>query len=78
MSAKLGQSLAPELTPTIASVESLRRGVCKWPIGTPKTPGFGFCGRPAGVHHYCVFHQGKAYRAPVIVVSGKQIRDSWL
>jgi hypothetical protein len=78
LSGKLGQPLAPELTATIATVESLRRGVCKWPIGTPKTPEFGFCGRPSGISNYCTFHAGRAYRAPVIVVSGKSIKDSWL
>jgi hypothetical protein len=78
LSGKLLQPLAPELTPTIASVESLRRGVCKWPIGTPSMPGFGFCGRPCGIANYCAFHMGRAYRAPVIMVSGKSIKDSWL
>ena len=78
MSAKLLQPLAPELSPTIADVENLRRGVCKWPIGTPKTPAFGFCGRPSGVSNYCLFHQSKAYRAPVVMLSGKMIKDSWL
>jgi hypothetical protein len=78
LSGKLALPLAPELTPTIASVERLRRGVCKWPIGTPKAPDFGFCGRPSGARNYCVFHMGRAHRAPVIVVSGKSIKDSWL
>ena len=42
----------------------LEAGMCRWPIGTPKTPGFGFCGcrvtDEAGVpifgRSYCAAH----------------------
>lgn len=78
MAEKLQRPLAPELTPTISTVMRLRPGVCRWPIGHPKEPAFGFCGRPSGVSIYCIHHQGLAYRARVVVVNGQQIRDSWL
>jgi hypothetical protein len=77
MTEKALPPLAPELTPT-ASLESLRTGRCRWPIGHPKQPGFGFCGRACGSATYCTYHRGKAYRATVVVVRGQFVKDSWL
>jgi hypothetical protein len=78
MSTKQLPPLKPELTPTVACLENLRPGLCKWPIGHPNRPGFGFCGRPSGFATYCAYHQGKAYRAVVIVQRGQLIKDSWV
>jgi len=35
---------------------------CRWPIGDPRTPEFGFCGcKAAKPYGYCERHQAKAY-----------------
>lgn len=40
-----------------ASVFDLRDGECKWPVGTPGTPDFFFCGGPqSSGYPYCPFH----------------------
>lgn len=48
-------------TRTVATIE---RGECRWPIGHPGEPGFGFCGCPAisGLP-YCDTHRARAYRS---------------
>lgn len=49
--------VTPELKPTIDSVLGLTAHACKWPIGDPKLPGFGFCGRnPKEDSPYCERH----------------------
>lgn len=61
---KLDPGLEPEPVPTKVnriSFEMLDHKSCRWPIGDPKKPGFGFCqrhrlpGRP-----YCAEHQEKS------------------
>jgi GcrA cell cycle regulator len=45
-----------------ATIMQLRNGVCRWPIGTPGQPGFGFCAEvcePTGP--YCQAHSAIAY-----------------
>ena len=37
---------------------------CRWPIGDPRAPGFGFCGAPASAGPYCEGHRRRAYRPP--------------
>ena len=39
--------------------ESLKRACCKWPIGDPRSDGFGFCGAPTGdfMVRYCAHHR---------------------
>ena len=49
------------------SVMQIRDDTCKWPIGDPRSPGFGFCGsKPVvgGKIHYCEPHASMAF-APV-------------
>jgi GcrA cell cycle regulator len=41
---------------------ALAAHACRWPIGDPKGPGFGFCGRPASEDPYCEAHRRRAFR----------------
>jgi GcrA cell cycle regulator len=57
-----------DLAPT-ATIETLTSRVCKWPIGDPRSPDFGFCGRPkradAEIHApYCDEHATIAFNGP--------------
>lgn len=53
--------------PRVHSVFGLERHHCRWPIGDPKQPGFGFCGRTAMTDEkgnykpYCAEHAAVAY-----------------
>jgi len=43
----------------------LDAGDCRWPIGHPGDPGFGFCGKSAASGlAYCEAHAHRAYRQP--------------
>lgn len=55
---------APEPLPEsgLASVVSVRRGQCRWPIGDPLADGFCLCGRQAVRGAYCAAHGALAYR----------------
>ena len=46
----------------LATVLSVRRGQCRWPIGEPMTEPFALCGRPAVRGAYCQAHAEIAYR----------------
>lgn len=49
-------------TPLLIPLVELRHGQCRWPIGDPGQPGFGFCGHPRLAERpYCEFHVGIAY-----------------
>jgi len=49
-------------TPT-ATIQTLGRGCCRWPIGDPRDPGFGYCGRTrADRGSYCWGHAQAAFR----------------
>lgn len=41
-------------------ISDLAPNGCKWPVGDPKSAGFGFCGRPRAAGPYCTCHQGAA------------------
>lgn len=47
----------------MVSLLDLKHGDCKFPLGDPRNPDFGFCGakRHAGLP-YCEYHAGLAYR----------------
>ena len=48
--------LGPEPTAT-ATIMTLVRDACRWPIGDPKDATFGYCGRSRGQHaSYCDHH----------------------
>jgi GcrA cell cycle regulator len=35
---------------------------CRWPIGDPHEPGFGYCGRSSSPYGYCAHHHGLGHR----------------
>jgi len=49
--------------PLLVGVLDLRDGMCRWPVGEPKQPGFGFCGHSQvpGMS-YCGHHARVAFR----------------
>jgi hypothetical protein len=50
--------ITPAAKPTIISVFDLKPFDCRWPIGNPGHPDFGFCGAPADAPYgYCPFHR---------------------
>ena len=57
------QALAAEMSPT-ATLMSLADDGCRWPIGDPARPGFGFCGRTrARGGAYCSEHAPRSTEA---------------
>lgn len=53
---------AEETTTNLVDLTDLRQNQCKWPVGDPRRPGFGFCGasRSPGFV-YCGHHARRAY-----------------
>jgi GcrA cell cycle regulator len=51
-----------DLPGLVGQLEALRARQCRWPIGDPRSGGFGFCGRPAEAGPYCAAHRRQAYR----------------
>lgn len=52
-----------KITSGLATVASLGRHMCKWPIGDPTADSFTFCGRRSGDGApYCVEHARLAYQ----------------
>jgi GcrA cell cycle regulator len=48
----------------IITLENLKRGMCKWPIGDPKHDDFHFCGcQKQPEQSYCDHHTKLAYRS---------------
>jgi len=45
----------------LTALFDLRPDSCRWPVGDPVKPGFGFCGRASGAGPYCVSHAALAY-----------------
>jgi len=54
--------VAPPPEVGAASILSVRRGQCRWPIGDPLADGFCLCGAPAVRGAYCAGHAEIAYR----------------
>lgn len=56
--------MLPDDPPLITSMEALEPYHCRWPIGDPGSPGFGFCGEHKHSSHfpYCARHVVRAYR----------------
>ncbi len=61
-----GKGRSPELELAepgqVSDLAALVAHACRWPIGDPKAPGFGFCGRPATEDPYCEAHRRRAFR----------------
>lgn len=54
--------LGNDVTALVGSLLDLTEHTCKWPIGDPLKPGFGFCGRHSiEGSPYCAAHHDKAY-----------------
>jgi len=45
-----------------ATLLTLGRTDCRWPLGDPRSPAFSLCGRPAVRGAYCASHAEIAYR----------------
>jgi GcrA cell cycle regulator len=56
------RAFAPPDLEGMATVVSIERRACRWPIGDPLQPGFTLCGRPAQRGPYCACHGEIAYR----------------
>jgi GcrA cell cycle regulator len=54
----------PDWPPMVLAVEQLTPWHCRWPVGDPARPGFGFCGRAASAGPYCREHQAVAFVRP--------------
>lgn len=49
----------------VISILELTEKHCRWPVGDPKDPGFGYCGAGAyQAHPYCAEHVAIAFQAP--------------
>jgi GcrA cell cycle regulator len=49
--------------PRMLSIVELDASTCRWPIGDPRKPSFGYCGHPAKPGSgYCEGHHAVAYR----------------
>jgi GcrA cell cycle regulator len=58
---RLPKATGVELTPT-ATIHTLTLAACRWPIGDPRDPEFGFCGRACSDKgSYCQGHAQLAF-----------------
>jgi GcrA cell cycle regulator len=49
----------------VVSILELSERICRWPVGDPKEPGFGYCGSEVLIGHpYCGEHVAIAFQAP--------------
>jgi GcrA cell cycle regulator len=49
----------------IISILEVSERLCRWPVGDPREPGFGYCGSDAANGHvYCAEHVAIAFQAP--------------
>lgn len=48
----------------VATVRTVKDGVCKYPMGDPKAKDFAYCGRDACRGSYCADHARLAYTSP--------------
>jgi GcrA cell cycle regulator len=51
-----------KLAPLVHDLVAVAPSACRWPIGDPRSQGFGFCGRPRTRGAYCADHGACAYR----------------
>ena len=49
----------------VVSILDLKERMCRWPVGDPNEPGFGYCGSDSiAGHPYCADHVAIAFQAP--------------
>ena len=54
---------APTVSPSERpTVETIRNGQCRWPMGDPATEHFHLCGEPTSERVYCAYHCSRAYQ----------------
>lgn len=54
--------IRPDGTPARVSLLDIGRHQCRWPVGDPREPGFGFCGETTRESSsYCARHHAKVY-----------------
>lgn len=59
--------IAPEILDVSdkTTVSSIKKNMCKWPVGDPATDDFHFCGQPtAPGKSYCSYHARMAFQPP--------------
>jgi GcrA cell cycle regulator len=56
--------LGPPPEGGLASILTIGRRQCRWPIGEPGTEGFALCGRPVVRGAYCGCHANLGYQPP--------------
>ncbi len=65
---------APFEVDATASIHTLGEHGCRWPIGEPEEPGFGFCGRlRSGAGSYCAGHSPMSTRRRDTPMKAKDI-----
>lgn len=46
----------------VIGIMDLKKGMCRWPMGDPRSPDFSFCGEPVFKNKpYCLTHCSEAY-----------------
>jgi GcrA cell cycle regulator len=55
---------APIPGTTPVPIDAHKEGQCRWPVGDPLSPSFGYCGARSGVRSYCDHHNTIAWRQP--------------
>lgn len=56
----------PDAPPLVSNLWALEENHCRWPIGDPSTPDFGYCGRERHPRFsYCVQHVVRATAQPM-------------
>lgn len=65
-------SCEPE--PLLLPLDELSDRTCRWPIGDPRAPGFGFCGHECRPElPYCEYHTGRAWLADAGLRQGRDV-----
>ena len=62
---QLSDGILPQ-PPLMKPTEALQAGDCRFPIGDPQDPGFGFCGHPRERGAFCAAHGALVYRSAVL------------
>lgn len=75
----LGQQIVGARPEDVARVPlmALEAGQCRFPVGDPRRPGFGFCGLPRlGVQSYCRAHTRRVYTERGLEVLGRNLAEA--
>jgi hypothetical protein len=61
----LNESVRPPIQCHPVTIIDLGEGMCRWPIGDPRSAEFAYCGAPAA-KSYCAGHRAIAYMPPTM------------